>query len=442
MPEAAPAVPPADNSAPVAADDGAKRAARAPKAKAGKEGEAPAAAGDDDSAGDAPEAKAAAAKPARAAAPAAKAAADDSDDGQSLPGQDDVESALDALAPRVRGCFVKYQIKGTARVRLVATPAGKAESINVTGEFEDTPTGLCVESVLSEAKLPTFKGPPLKLSQSYQPSGRVERASGALERGEAARGHEEQRREQREHAEPHGERPHEERAAAGRDAQRPDRGERGLVHGGSRRRRDDDGDGLGVEAGHAAGDEPLDVLAREGRGPGARREQNGGARRRAGLSVDGERVGLLEHQVHARAHDAVHALERPLDLARERVDVPRVLLGGGGNEARLGVGLGEPVARLARQAQRAQEIERPRALAARDAHGEARGGPSPVSAALLGDLLGADAGALERARGVVGGALVDAVKEVRRARPRGERERRQQHRSCHPAPPTPLPSPS
>ena len=35
-------------------------------------------------------------------------------------------------------------------------------------DLEDTPTGLCVESILTEAKLPTFKGPSLKLSQSYQ----------------------------------------------------------------------------------------------------------------------------------------------------------------------------------------------------------------------------------------------------------------------------------
>jgi hypothetical protein len=156
---AAPAAPPpaaaaaGDNAAVAAADDASKRGARSAKAKAGKPGEAPAV---NDSAP----------APAAKAAPPAKAG-DDSDD-DSLPGQDDVERALDALAPRMRGCFVKYQIKGTARVRLVATPAGRAESINVTGDFEDTPTGNCVESILSEAKLPTFKGPPLKLSQSYQ----------------------------------------------------------------------------------------------------------------------------------------------------------------------------------------------------------------------------------------------------------------------------------
>jgi hypothetical protein len=150
-PTPAPAPTPADPAPPAAADDGApaRRPLRAAVAKprATKAGDA-----DDDSS---------------AAVATAKAAeADDGDD--SAPGQDDVERALDALAPKVRGCFVKYQIKGTARVRLVATPAGKAESVNVTGDFEDTPTGLCVESILSEAKLPNFKGAPLKLSQSYQ----------------------------------------------------------------------------------------------------------------------------------------------------------------------------------------------------------------------------------------------------------------------------------
>jgi hypothetical protein len=157
---AAAAQPPADDATASKHPHGA-----APKAKA-KEGETPTPGGDDD--GTVAEAAPAAAKAARPAAAPKAAAADDSDDDSSLPGQDDVEKALDALAPRMRGCFVKYQIKGTARVRLVATPAGRAESINVTGDFEDTPTGNCVESILSEAKLPTFKGPPLKLSQSYQ----------------------------------------------------------------------------------------------------------------------------------------------------------------------------------------------------------------------------------------------------------------------------------
>jgi len=130
-----------------------------------KNADQPAAADDTD---DKPAAKAPRAARAPATPKAAPAAADDSDDDQSAPGQDDVEAALDKLATRMRGCFAKYGIKGTARVRLVATPDGTADNVKVTGEFEDTPTGLCVESILTDTKLPTFKGPPLKISQSYQ----------------------------------------------------------------------------------------------------------------------------------------------------------------------------------------------------------------------------------------------------------------------------------
>jgi hypothetical protein len=168
VPSAAASAPAHEPPAPKAAAHVAKiRAAKTEAAPAAPPGDQPQAQGaeaDDD----APEAKApATAKPARTPAPA-KAAADTGDDDQSAPGQDAVEAALDALSTRVRGCFVKYQIKGTARVRLIATPAGTAESVNVTGDFEDTPTGLCVEAVVSGAKLPSFKGAPLKLSQSYQ----------------------------------------------------------------------------------------------------------------------------------------------------------------------------------------------------------------------------------------------------------------------------------
>jgi hypothetical protein len=183
--EPAPAAPPAPTEkAPAAAApeapaekaparEHAAAKAHAPKAPTDKptgETAEPAAAPAEDNAAEEAPAEKAPAKVARApkAAPAAAAPADEGDDDQSAPGQDAVEAALDGLASKVRGCFVKYQIKGIARVRLVATPAGTAESVNVTGDFEDTPTGMCVESVIAGAKLPTFKGPPLKLSQSYQ----------------------------------------------------------------------------------------------------------------------------------------------------------------------------------------------------------------------------------------------------------------------------------
>ncbi len=186
VPTVAAAPTPAPTIAAPAADDptGATkqptRVAAAPpaatKTRAAKAGDSSGAAdpadhlGDQGDNGDSTDTKAVPARPgpAKVSTKSNAAAADDSDDDSSLPGQDAVEAALDKLASQVRGCFVKYQIKGTARVRLVATPAGTAESVNVTGDFEDTPTGLCVEAVIGAAKLPSFKGAPLKLSQSYQ----------------------------------------------------------------------------------------------------------------------------------------------------------------------------------------------------------------------------------------------------------------------------------
>jgi hypothetical protein len=79
-----------------------------------------------------------------------------------------VEEALKALSPRVRKCFIKFQIPGKAQVRLVATPSGGgAESVTVSGDFEGTPTGDCVAAEVGAASLPSFKGGPIKLGHTY-----------------------------------------------------------------------------------------------------------------------------------------------------------------------------------------------------------------------------------------------------------------------------------
>jgi hypothetical protein len=68
----------------------------------------------------------------------------------------------------VRRCFIKFQIPGSAQVKLVATPeGGEAEGVTVSGEFEGTPTGECVAAAVSAAPLPAFKGNALRLSHVY-----------------------------------------------------------------------------------------------------------------------------------------------------------------------------------------------------------------------------------------------------------------------------------
>jgi hypothetical protein len=92
--------------------------------------------------------------------------------------------------------------------------------------------------------------------------------------------------------------------------------------------------------------------------------------------------------VDARAHDAVGALERPFDLARQRVDVAGALLGRRGDQAGLAVGLGEAATAIVRQPQRAEQIDRARPVGVSDADGVrgAAAGRRP----LVGQLLGAD----------------------------------------------------
>src|SRR5262249_3528774 len=78
-----------------------------------------------------------------------------------------IEAALNALTPRVRRCYFKFQIPGSAQVKLVATPSGSIESVAVAGDFEGTPTGDCVAAELAAATLPTFKGGSLRLNHTF-----------------------------------------------------------------------------------------------------------------------------------------------------------------------------------------------------------------------------------------------------------------------------------
>jgi len=80
---------------------------------------------------------------------------------------DVVKAGLTALAPRIRRCFYKFQIPGKAEVQLVATPAGVAESVSVTGDFEGTPTGDCIADQVSAASLPSFTGSPVRMTYTY-----------------------------------------------------------------------------------------------------------------------------------------------------------------------------------------------------------------------------------------------------------------------------------
>jgi hypothetical protein len=94
--------------------------------------------------------------------------ADDEPRTREPPPREIVETALNALTPRVRRCFFKFQIPGNVQVKVVATPqGGEAEAVSVAGAFEGTPTGECVADAVAGAPLPSFKGVPLLLNHTY-----------------------------------------------------------------------------------------------------------------------------------------------------------------------------------------------------------------------------------------------------------------------------------
>ena len=161
--------------------------------------------------------------------------------------------------------------------------------------------------------------------------------------------------------------------------------------------------------------------------PGRAFSSTARARGVARLRVRRQRVALLQHQVDARADDAVGALQRPLDLAGQRVDVAGALLGRRRDQARLAVGLGEAAAPIVRQPERAQQVDGARPVRVRDPDGVRRA--AARRRALVGQLLGADAGALERRRRLVRRPLVDAVQDVRGAGA-GRRRRRDHQRQA------------
>jgi hypothetical protein len=79
----------------------------------------------------------------------------------------DVDAALDDLQPKVHECFRRFQIRGTAQVKMTVSPTGSVESPALTGDFEGTPTGDCVIKELASAALPPFKGGPVSVSHAF-----------------------------------------------------------------------------------------------------------------------------------------------------------------------------------------------------------------------------------------------------------------------------------
>ena len=142
------------------------------KAKAddeGGEGEAPKKAGKGDALDSLIDSaiggKAAGAKPKKAAAPAAGAAGD-----ADLPEQlamNQIRGGMQKVRGNVQACYDKYQIEGTATVKLSIKGDGTVQEVMIKGKFLGTDTGTCVANAVKGARFPKFKGKDMTITYPF-----------------------------------------------------------------------------------------------------------------------------------------------------------------------------------------------------------------------------------------------------------------------------------
>jgi len=63
-------------------------------------------------------------------------------------------SGMNAVRPQINACYERFQVPGMAVVKVVVAETGRVWSAHVTGTFEGTPTGACVEAAVKNAWFP------------------------------------------------------------------------------------------------------------------------------------------------------------------------------------------------------------------------------------------------------------------------------------------------
>jgi len=75
-----------------------------------------------------------------------------------------INTVVQGLRPRVRACFDRYRVPGTADMRLTISPRGRLDRAVVRGRFAGTPTGACLRQAFMTARFPRFSGPPFSVT--------------------------------------------------------------------------------------------------------------------------------------------------------------------------------------------------------------------------------------------------------------------------------------
>jgi hypothetical protein len=73
----------------------------------------------------------------------------------------EIRAGLTAVTGAAKGCYDKYGISGTVKVKVTIEPSGKVSKVSATGEFAGTPTGDCVAAAVRSATFPSWDGAPM-----------------------------------------------------------------------------------------------------------------------------------------------------------------------------------------------------------------------------------------------------------------------------------------
>jgi hypothetical protein len=78
--------------------------------------------------------------------------------------QSDIKKGMGPVQKKAMECYEKYNVAGTANVKLTVEPSGKISSAALAGSYDNTPTGTCILDAVKKASFPKTKSP---LSFSY-----------------------------------------------------------------------------------------------------------------------------------------------------------------------------------------------------------------------------------------------------------------------------------
>jgi len=82
--------------------------------------------------------------------------------------KNDIRAGMKKVGSQVQTCYDKYQIGGTAWVKLTITPKGMPKNIRIKGKFLGTDTGNCVIKAVKRARFATFSGQPSTVNYPFR----------------------------------------------------------------------------------------------------------------------------------------------------------------------------------------------------------------------------------------------------------------------------------